>query len=160
MENERNAAILTGGRELRVHPLAHDTLETQARAHEADRDERERVRPRRVPTDLRNAPLSALPRCDRSRHGEERLDERPEEEPRAGFCAHLVADTSKGGPENEGDYGRERLLVGEVEGRVAFSGGTGEEAGKGQGELDGVAGLEATPYEDGREGDGVTGRCE
>lgn len=77
--------------ELRVEALAHDTLHAETRAHEADSDETERVRPRGVASIVRDAApdptiepeaenthtaLAALPRRERCGHGEERLDER------------------------------------------------------------------------------------
>ena len=150
--------LLTGRRELRVHPLAHNPLQAQTRAHERNRNERERVRPRRVPTDLRDAALPALPRGERSGHGEQRLDERAQEEPCARLGAHVVADAAEGRPGDEGEHGAQRLLVRDVEGGVALAWGAREEPGEGEGELDGVAGLETAPDEDGGEGDGVTGQ--
>lgn len=147
---------LTGRRELRVHPLAHDTLQPQTRAHERDRDERERVRPRGVAADLRDAPLPALPRGERGGHGEERLNEGADAEPRAGLGPHAVADAAERRSRDESEHGGEGLLVREVEGSVALARGPGEEARERERELDGVAGLEAAPDEDRGEGDRVT----
>ena len=143
---------LTGGRELCIHPLAHDPLQSHTRTHEADRDERQRVRPRGVAAHFRDTPLPALPCGEGGGHGEERLDEGPEEEPRACLRAHLVTYAPDGGAGDEGEDRGERLLICEVEGGIALSWGAGEEARKGEGELDGVSGLETTPDEDGSEG--------
>ena len=102
---------LTSGRELRVHPLAHNPLQPHTRAHEPDRNKSQCIRPRRVPTDLRNAPLSTLPRRQCGRHREQCLDEGSKEEPCARFGTHLVADTPNGGAGDEGEDGGEGLLI-------------------------------------------------
>jgi len=70
---------LTRRRKLRVHTLAHDTLQTHARAHQPQTRVRARVGPRRCISAWRDAALPALPKRDRRRHGEQRLDERAEE---------------------------------------------------------------------------------
>ena len=134
---ERNVGqeVLTSGRELRVHPLAHDPLETHARAHEADRGERECVGPLGLGTRVSHAWLAALPCTEGSGHREQRLEECAQEEPRAGLRAHAVADAADEGPEDEGRDGREGLLICEVERGVAVPWWALEEPGEGQCEL-------------------------
>ena len=78
-ESEESAGAkkvqLTRRRKLRVHALARYALQAQPRADEAERSERERVRPCGVAADLRDVPLAALPRAERGGHGEERYGE-------------------------------------------------------------------------------------
>lgn len=86
----------TGSRKLRVHPLAHNTLQTNARTRETKSDETQCVRPRRVASHLRNGTLVALPYSKRCGHREKCLDERAEDEPQTLVVADFVADSPQG----------------------------------------------------------------
>ncbi len=151
---EKGAERLTGGGIFGVHALAHDRLEAHARAHAPERDERGRVCPRCVAERGRDARLPALPGGEGGGDGEEGLDEGAEHEPRAGGVAHVVAQPAEDGAGEEAGEGGECVLVCETEGEGDGAGL--EEAGEGDGELDGVAGLEGGPDEDGGEGDCVS----
>jgi hypothetical protein len=127
---------LTCCRELRIHPLPHDPLQPQTRAHKPDRNERERGVPRGRPAGLGDAPLVALPHHDARAHCEECLDERAEDEPQArGVSADAgrVPDAADEGAEVEGQERGQSLSVGNVEGEVAEVCGAGEEPRKGEG---------------------------
>jgi hypothetical protein len=104
---------------LRVDALAHDALEAERRANQAETRKRARVRPRRCAPVVRKAPLVAFLDGDGRSDGHERLDERAEEEPRARLRAHAIAEASYEGAADEREHRRERLLVRDVEGRVA-----------------------------------------
>ena len=125
----------TGGCELGVDALAHDALQAQTSADKRQTHKRPHVRPRGGVARARDAALAALPERERGGHGEQRLDEGAECEPRAGACAEAVADAAEGGAEDEGEDGGEGLLVGEAEGGVVARGRILEEAGEGEGEL-------------------------
>ena len=93
----------TGRSKLRIHALAHNSLQPHTSAHKRNRNIRQRIRPRRVPTIRRDAPLPALPYRNGSSHGEKRLDERAADEPQSGARADAVADSAEEGAEEEGE---------------------------------------------------------
>lgn len=74
-------AIRTGRCELRVKPLAHYTLQSQASTHEYNGNERQYIRPQGIPAVIGYAPFPTFPYRQRSRHGEQCLDERAQYEP-------------------------------------------------------------------------------
>lgn len=100
-EGERDLCPLTRRRELRVHALAHDTLQAHARTYEAQTRVRARVGPRQIIATRGDAILPTLPKRDRGRHGEERLDERAEEQPQSSLRADPVADAADEGAEQK-----------------------------------------------------------
>jgi hypothetical protein len=79
--------------------------------------------------------LPAQVDADRGDHGEQRLEECAEAEPGAGVGADAVADAANEDAANEGKEGRQRELIGEVEGRVARAGNALKRAGNGHGQL-------------------------
>ena len=115
-------AKLTRRCKLRVDALAHDPLQTHARAHQPQTRVRARVGPRGRIAARRDAALPALPKADRRGHGEERLDERAEDQPQTRLRADPVADAADEGAEEEGRHRGEGLFVREVERRVALAG--------------------------------------
>jgi len=141
--------------ELRVYSLAHDSLQTQTRTHEAKSNERQGVCPSRIAPGLSDARLTALPDKNGGGHGEKSLDERAEEEPKSGFRSYFITYPTKGSPSDERQYRCQSLLICDVERGVVVPGGAGEESGEGEGQLNRVTGLKATPNEDGSERNGV-----
>jgi hypothetical protein len=133
----RTRGTRTRGRKLGVHPLAHDTLEAKAGGDESEGRVRAGVRPHDVAAAVANARLAGPPDCKRGPHGEERLDDRTEEEPPARLCTHAVADPAKERASKEGQHGRERKTVGDVEGAIASIRLVLERARKGNSELSG-----------------------
>jgi hypothetical protein len=125
----------TRRRKLRIEALAHDALKTQAGADQAQAREGASVGPGKRAAGVRDAPLTAEVDADGGDHGEQRLDERAEEEPGARLGADTVADAAKEAAANEGQEGRQRELIGEVEGCVARAGRAFEQAAEGDGQL-------------------------
>jgi len=148
-KKKRDERKLTRRCKLRVHTAAHDTLQTHARAHQSQTRVRARVGPRRCIAAQRDAALPALPMCDRRGHGEERLDERAEEQPQARLGTDPVADAANEDAEKKGRQGGERLFVREVERRVPLLGKTLSKASECERELHGSH----------RGKGGSTGRC-
>lgn len=71
----------TRRRKLRVHTLAHDTLQPHTRAHQTQTCKGARVGPRWLRADRGDAALPAFPKRDRGGHSEDSLDERAKEQP-------------------------------------------------------------------------------
>jgi hypothetical protein len=113
----------TGRRELRIDPLTHNTLQPQTQTQKRHTRKRQRIRPQRIAPIVRDARLPTLPYRQCRGHGEQRLDEGAEHEPRARFGAHFVAYAAEGCAEGERDEGGEGELVGIVEGGVALAWG-------------------------------------
>ena len=122
---------------MRVDALAHDALQADGRAHEAYRNESERVCPRRVASRLRDAGLVSLPSCDRGGHCKERLDESAKEEPQPCVISDFIAQTADGGSCEEGEEGGEGLAIGDAEGEVGLPGR--EEASECEGKLEDIS---------------------
>jgi hypothetical protein len=120
---------------LRIDALAHDTLQTHARANQSQTSVRICVGPRRHGTRRGDAPLSALPERDRGCHREERLDNRAQEQPQARLWTNAVTDTANEGAKDKGDQGCEGLFVCEVERCVAMARRTLKEAREREGKL-------------------------
>lgn len=117
-ETDGNRGVRTGGSELGVDSLAHDALETHARAHESDTHIGERIVPGRVVARVGRRALAALPDRKSSGHGEQRLEEGAEGEPPPRLRPHAVADAPEERTEDESEHRRQRLLVRQVERRV------------------------------------------
>lgn len=128
---EHDAATRTGCRELGVHTLAHDPLQTHACAHEADGSVGESIRPRRHASRIGDRRLTTLPYAEGGSHGEEGLDEGTEEQPCARLCPHPVSNAAQESTEDEGEDGCESLLIGKMEGAVSLARRALEETGEG-----------------------------
>lgn len=90
------------------------------------------------------SPLARVMRKERTRHGEQHLNPRGEDEPHAAFGADMVADAPERRAEPERNQSRERLLVALLEAARARRRRV-EVARDRDGELRDVAGLEARP---------------
>jgi hypothetical protein len=120
---------------LRIDALAHDTLQTHARANQPQTSVRICVGPRRHGARRGDAPLSAFPERNRGCHCEERLENRAEEQPQARLWTDAITDTANEGAKDKGDQGREGLFIGEVERGVAMTRRTLKEARERKGKL-------------------------
>jgi len=72
---------------MRIHPPAHDPLQTHTSTQKPDADERERVGPYWICASVCDAGLARLPYGDGSSKGEKCLDECTKSHPQTRFAA-------------------------------------------------------------------------
>lgn len=133
-------------------------LKTHARTSKPESREPQGISPRRTPPRPRKTILPPIQRRQARSKRHPRLNQRAQYQPHPLARPDLVAYPTDERAEEEGEEGAEGLAVGHLEPEYAGV-GAGEEAGDGEGELDGVAwgggGVLVDGDGDGREeGDG------
>ena len=99
----RRKSIHTGSSELSIQSFPHNALNTQTSTHECETNDRRHVCPRWVVSSVRYTWLAALPKSNRSSHGEHSLDEGADDEPYTLVGTYTVANAAYERADIEGD---------------------------------------------------------
>lgn len=116
-------------------------LQSHTSTRERQGQESSRIGPARLRPRTRKTALVARQRAHTSSESEPSLEERSDAQPSSRLALATqdasIAYTAEEGPAEEGSEGDERLTIGDLEAGLGIR--AGEEAGEGEGELDGVS---------------------